>query len=153
MENWIEIISFTLPQDAYLIKGRLESEGIDIILKDELTTQVYNFYSNAIGGVKLLVKEYDFEKAHAILVESKYIKIEELKPNKFLTDFDSFSSQLLMDKTNLQCPFCKSENVTIKKQAGYVVMFSFLLLGLPIPIFKKRYHCFDCDKDWKSMNK
>jgi hypothetical protein len=152
MENWIEIISFTLPQDAYLIKGRLESEGIDIILKDELTTQVYNFYSNAIGGVKLLVKECDFEKAHAILVESKYIKIEELKPNKFLTDFDRYS-QRLMDKTNLQCPFCKSENVTIKKQAGYVVMFSFLLLGFPIPIFKKRYHCFDCDKNWKSMNK
>lgn len=94
MENWIEIISFTLPQDAYLVKGRLESEGIEIILKDELTAQVNNFYSNAIGGVKLLVKECDFEKAHTILVESKYIKVEEKKPNKFLKNFDKLSSKL-----------------------------------------------------------
>ena len=94
MENWIEIISFNLPQDAYLVKGRLESEGIEIILKDELTAQVNNFYSNAIGGVKLLVKECDFEKAHTILVESKYIKVEEKKPNKFLKNFDKLSSKL-----------------------------------------------------------
>lgn len=103
MENWIEIISFTLPQDAYLVKGRLESEGIDIILKDELTAQVYNFYSNAIGGVKLLVKESDYEKAHEILVESKYIKVEEYKPNKFFVNFDKFSVKLpLIRKLRLE---------------------------------------------------
>jgi len=94
MENLIEIISFTLPQDAYLVKGRLESEGIEIILKDELTAQVNNFYSNAIGGVKLLVKECDYEKAYTLLVESKYIKVEEKKPNKFLKNFDKLSSKL-----------------------------------------------------------
>lgn len=58
-----------------------------------------------------------------------------------------------MENHEIICPFCKSDNVSTKKQAGYVVMFSFLLLGLPIPIFKKNYHCFDCDKDWKIMNK
>jgi len=94
MENWIEIISFTLPQDAYFVKGRLESDGIEIILKDELTAQVNNFYSNAIGGVKMLVKESDYEKAYAILVESKYIKVEENKPNKFVANFDKFSAML-----------------------------------------------------------
>lgn len=103
MENWIEIISFTLPQDAYLVKGRLESEGIEIILKDELTAQVNNFYSNAIGGVKLLVKECDYEKAYTILVESKYIKVEEKKANKFLSNFDRFSAKLpLIGKSLLE---------------------------------------------------
>lgn len=94
MENWIEIISFTLPQDAYLVKGRLESEGIDITLKDELTTQVYNFYSNAIGGVKLLVQEKDYDRAYKILVENKYIQVEEKKINKFLKNFDRLTSNL-----------------------------------------------------------
>ncbi|MEA4982255.1 MAG: DUF2007 domain-containing protein [Paludibacter sp.] len=106
MENWIEIISFTLPQDAYLVKGRLESEGIEIILKDELTVQVYNFYSNAIGGVKLLVKECDYDKAYTILVESKYIKVEEKKEkkaNKFMSNFDRFSAKLpLIGKSLLE---------------------------------------------------
>ena len=92
MDNWIELISFTLPQDAYLVKGRLESEGIETFLKDELTTQVYNFYSNAIGGVKLLVREPDYQRAYDILVESKYIVSEEKKPNKTLQKLDKFTS-------------------------------------------------------------
>lgn len=50
---------------------------------------------------------------------------------------------------NLICPFCSSDNVVKKKQTGYVVMFSILLLGLPLPFFKKSYYCYDCGKEWK----
>lgn len=55
-----------------------------------------------------------------------------------------------MSKVNNEiiCPFCQSENVSPKKQAGYVVMLSLLLFALPLPIFKKKFHCFDCDKEW-----
>jgi hypothetical protein len=56
-----------------------------------------------------------------------------------------------MTKKNdiLICKFCGSDSVIKKKQAGYVVMLSFLLLGLPIPFFKKTFYCFDCEKEWK----
>lgn len=94
MNNWIIIITFTYPHEAYLVKGRLESEGIEVMLKDELTTQVNNFYSNAIGGVKLLVQDSDYERAYKILVESGYIKEQITKPNKFLVGFDRISSKL-----------------------------------------------------------
>lgn len=57
--------------------------------------------------------------------------------------------KLTMKETNVICPYCQSDNVAAKRQAGYAVMLSFLLLGLPLPWFKKMYHCFDCDKDWK----
>ena len=43
-------------------------------IKDELTIQTYNFYSNAIGGVKLQVTENDYERAYKILKELGYIK-------------------------------------------------------------------------------
>ena len=46
------------------------------------------------------------------------------------------------------CPYCKSDNVSLKKKPGYAVMLSLLLFGLPLPIFKKCYHCFDCEKEW-----
>jgi len=49
----------------------------------------------------------------------------------------------------LICKFCGSDNVIKKKQSGYVVMLSILLLGLPLPFFKKTYYCFDCDNEWK----
>ncbi len=68
--NWITIISFTFPHEAYVIAAKLESEGIDVNIKDELTVQVYNFLSNAIGGVKLQVQEKDLQKAEKIISEA-----------------------------------------------------------------------------------
>jgi len=103
MNNWVNIITFTYPHEAYIIRGRLESEGIEVMLNDELTTQVCNFYSNAIGGVKLLVQDFDYDKAYKILVESGYIKEHKSKPNKFLTHFDRFSSKMpFIEKSSLE---------------------------------------------------
>lgn len=73
MDNWVTIISFTYPHEAHMAKAKLESEGIETMIQDELTAQVNNFYSNAIGGVKLLVKENVAELAIRILEESKII--------------------------------------------------------------------------------
>ena len=56
-----------------------------------------------------------------------------------------------MSKNNneLICKYCGSDNVVKKKQAGYATLLSILLLGLPLPLFKKSYYCFDCEKEWK----
>lgn len=94
MENWSEIIAFTYPHEAHLAKSKLESEGIEVILKDELTTQVNNFYSNAIGGVKLLVKNENLDLAKKILTEGDFLHTTEQKPGAFLSWFNSFSSKL-----------------------------------------------------------
>ncbi|MCB0807259.1 MAG: DUF2007 domain-containing protein [Bacteroidales bacterium] len=86
MENWIQLISFTFPHEAHLAKAKLESEGIETILRDELTTQVHNFYSNAIGGVKLLVKESDFNQAYTILKDSRIIITDENRKDEHLQE-------------------------------------------------------------------
>lgn len=94
MSNWVELISFSNPQEAHLAKAKLESEGIDVILKDELTTQL-NFYSSiAIGGVKLLIEVSDYEKAYAIFVESGYIKQKSYKQNKYRDYFNHLTSKI-----------------------------------------------------------
>jgi hypothetical protein len=73
LENWITIRTFNLPTDAVVIRARLEAEGIECFLKNELTVQVNPFYSNAVGGVQLQVKESDFVNAVAILREGGYL--------------------------------------------------------------------------------
>lgn len=73
MDTFITVKTFTLPQQAYIIKGRLESEGIRCFLQDELTVQTMNFYSNTIGGVKLQVREEDLSDAVMILEEEGYL--------------------------------------------------------------------------------
>ena len=69
MDDLITIATFNLPHELGIIRARLESEGIECFVRDELTIQTDNFYSNAIGGVKLQVRISDFEKANAILEE------------------------------------------------------------------------------------
>ncbi len=73
MEPWIIIHTTTYPQDIYLPQSLLESEGIPTILRDELTAQVHNFYSTAIGGVKLLVRQSDAPRALEILADGGFI--------------------------------------------------------------------------------
>ena len=60
--EFITIHIFQLPTEAHIAKALLESQGIDVFLKDEHTVQSHNFLSNAIGGVKLQVKEIDVDK-------------------------------------------------------------------------------------------
>lgn len=74
MNDWIIISTFTYPHEAHFAKAKLESEGIEVMLKDELTTQVNNFYSGAIGGVKLEVRNEDVKDAIKLLIEMGIIK-------------------------------------------------------------------------------
>ena len=84
MDTLTTVLSFTYPHEAHLAKGKLESEGIEVFLKDELTTQVNNFYSHAIGGVKLQVRSDQIDTAHRLLVQSGYIQEQTHQPNKLL---------------------------------------------------------------------
>lgn len=92
--NWITVHAFTYPHEAHLAKVKLESEGIEVFLKDELTAQVNNFYSGAIGGVKLQVKAGQEEIAKEILKEMHVIEEMEHKVSPFLIYLDTFTRKL-----------------------------------------------------------
>jgi len=89
MNNWKIILTFTYPYEAHIVKSKLESEDIPTQTRDELTVR-----SNAIGGVKLLVKEDDYDKALKILIELRQISEPKLTENKLLIRFDKISSKL-----------------------------------------------------------
>ena len=79
MKEFITILTFTFPHEMEIVRGRLESEGIECNVLDEFTVQVHNFYSQAIGGIKLQVKKDDLPKALEVLKASGY-PVEE-QPN------------------------------------------------------------------------
>ncbi|MFV8374375.1 DUF2007 domain-containing protein [Flavobacterium sp. LB1P71] len=59
--------------EAIVFKGKLESEGIEVFMRDNNTVDTNPLYSNAIGGVKLFVSGEDFIKAKEIIsLVSKY---------------------------------------------------------------------------------
>jgi len=72
-EKIITIHNFNYANEAMIVRGRLESEGIPCFIQNELISQVAPFYSNAFGGVKLQVNESDVPQALEILKEAGYI--------------------------------------------------------------------------------
>ncbi len=52
----------------------------------------------------------------------------------------------------LNCPYCNTNNVVLKKNAGYVIILSILLFGMPVPFYKKTYFCFECRREWKNIS-
>jgi predicted RNA-binding Zn-ribbon protein involved in translation (DUF1610 family) len=137
-EQFKTVLTFTYPSEMVVVRGRLEADGIECFVQDELTIQVNPFYSNAIGGVKLQVKESDYESAVEILRQRGYM------------DNDNQTTKMMKSDVQIMtCPSCGSAEVVKCKTAGYVFVFSFLLLGFPIPFLKKTYHCFECGIEFK----
>ena len=150
-EKFITVSTFTFASEVAVIRSKLESEGITCFVQDELTVQVTPFYSNAIGGVKLQVRESDLYKAIEILKEAGYIKDEHQEPPRMI------NQQISMKGEKLICPICGSEEIVKSKKAGWVFLFtSFLLLpfcGIFSPFFQKTYFCFDCKQEFKQKPK
>lgn len=75
--GWVTLRRYTLPMEAHLDRGRLESEGIQAIIADEHTIQMQWLYSNALGGVRLQVDEADAERAERVLSEDRSDVVDE----------------------------------------------------------------------------
>lgn len=141
MDGWVKVISFVYPHEAHLAKAFLESSGIDVIIKDEFTVQVNNFYSNAIGGVKLFVESDKVDEALLLLQDGGYIEINKTDEKEQIEVFSKEYEKL--------CPYCQSTNIVKKSTAGYIFILSILFLGFPFPFLQRKYYCYDCSKEWK----
>ena len=53
------IATFTTPEDAHLFRAYLGDLGIEASLKDEHFIQLFCYYSNTIGGVRIVVDDAD----------------------------------------------------------------------------------------------
>lgn len=67
--NWVFLRSFVWPHEYYTLQAFLESYGIKINMRDEVTIMVDPLLSNAIGGIKMYVAEEDFVRAAELLAE------------------------------------------------------------------------------------
>ncbi len=72
--SFVTIQTYTYPNEMSIVRGLLESEGIETFVRDEIISQVNPFYANAVGGIKLQVHEEDYLRAREILVEKGFIK-------------------------------------------------------------------------------
>jgi hypothetical protein len=61
--------------EAHIIKGRLESEGVPVLLSYDSSSLVFGFTIDGLGVVKIMVPEHLAEQAKEIL-RVKYNELE-----------------------------------------------------------------------------
>jgi len=119
--------------EALLAKGSLESAGIECALADDNMVRLDWFYSNAIGGIKLLVDEDDLEAAEQLL--SQPIP-------------ENFEAESIGSYEQPKCPKCGSLDVTfqeINKPVAFVTAY----FGVPVPLKRSAWRCHSCDVEWE----
>jgi len=111
----------------------LQAAGIDCYLYDENLIRLDWLWSNLLGGVKLVVRQADFEDA------------QELLNNKSLK---KYSVEGVGDYEQERCPKCGSDDVVcdelLKRIAG-----AGLLLGVPITMTQRGWNCHACAHIWE----
>ena len=140
-EGLITIANFSHPTEADPVVAWLESEGIECFVTNEHTITMNWLYSNAIGGVGVRVKAADVERANEILqaVSTPDAVGDELTPSNSEMDQDNDTT------SEIRCPQCGSENVHYEKFSRRLVFASWILLTVPLPFFKKKWKCQECE--------
>jgi hypothetical protein len=72
MSTWstsekLSVITIARQIEAQIIKGRLESEGIPVLLSYESAGLVYGLTINGLGEVKIMVPEHLAKEARSLL--------------------------------------------------------------------------------------
>ena len=119
---------------ASIAKSILDSAGMESFLADDSVIRLDWLYSNALGGIKLLVRDEDAAAARDLL--------ETQIPEKF--DVDGVG-----EYHQPKCPNCGSLDVSFE-ELDREIAHPGLLIGIPIPAVKHGWNCHSCGHTWDS---
>lgn len=124
--DFVILQSFDNYMDAHLLLTRLESEDIECWLQDENTVTINPILTNAVGGIKLLVKKEDLSTARQIFWE--------IENNR---------------KQSVECPKCKGHNIELVSTPRKASNWFSALFNMGVD---KVNHCFDCGHEFENTN-
>ncbi|GAB6262428.1 putative signal transducing protein [Photobacterium sp. R1] len=125
----IVVARFSFPHEAHIAKASLDSAGIESYIVDEHTVNTQWLYSNAIGGVRLMVAEGHAEEAVQILN----------------SDFSqSLDNGVVTDEAKDVCPNCGSPDLSAHTKGKRPAFLVFIILGFPLFFYRHGYKCNQC---------
>jgi ribosomal protein S27AE len=129
--NMITLRSFDNYFLANISLTKLQDAGVECYLKDENTVTIDPILSNAIGGIKLVVKETDAADAKQLLqqFDQEYLK-------------------------SVKCPKCSATEITLVTKPGasnYITaIFTWLFSSYAVAA-ESIYQCGKCGYESKTM--
>jgi DNA-directed RNA polymerase subunit RPC12/RpoP len=124
---------FQYSSEAIIYQGKLESQGVEVYLRDINIVDSNPLYSNAVGGIKLFVKTEDYKKAEEILGEVNLYSVDD-------------------ENQPIKCPKCSAEQtdmVTSIKDWKSFLSFAFFIITCIAPfVIKHKYKCQNCKHEF-----
>lgn len=121
------------PLEAYIVKGRLEAEGIPAFVQHEHHIWAKWTISLAIGYVRVQVNRDDLDDSFAI--------IRRLDAGEFaLVDEEEHELS--------RCPTCNSANIVRVNWSWKLALLGAMFLSILIPYTVFRVKCIECKHSW-----
>ena len=142
-EKLVTVTWFVHLVDAQGVWLKLRSENIEAYLADDYTVLNNPLWSMALGGVKVLVKQSDAERARQILKEQAGKKPEIEIGNKTIL------------KTAHTCPRCGSADIYRETTLNYSIpgIILFYFWRHPFLFQSEGMFCFNCKNHWDHRTK
>ena len=130
--NFKQIATYDNYMLANMALGLLTENDIKCQLKDENIVTVDPLLNPAVGGIKLLVEENDFDQAVALMKEAE---------NDYLKD--------------IACPNCNNHSLTVEEKINNPTDFwsklkNQVLFG-QTSTYSKNYRCTNCSKTFAEL--
>lgn len=123
----LTVASFSTPEEAHLLRMRLEAGGVPAFVADEHIVQTQWLFSNAVGGVRVQIDEEDADAARAILEEPAPPELPGDRP---------------------VCPRCGSLETEPDTRPRRFSFLMLLVAGFPWFVPKHRWCCASCGERW-----
>ena len=94
MNKLVTVMTFSDPLEVSILRGRLEAEGIRCFVRDGMTSKMLPILSDAIGGIKLQVRERDVKRTIRILRLEGYAGPGDFSPSPLDLKLYRFLSRL-----------------------------------------------------------
>jgi|SaaInl74LU_5_DNA_1037368.scaffolds.fasta_scaffold00033_36 predicted nucleic-acid-binding Zn-ribbon protein len=133
--NFITVATFQSSIEAYILKNHLEGAGITCFIFDEHIVDMNPLYSNAVGGVKVKVRQNDSTLANELIQELNKTPYKDEKDHVVLCP-NCGSSEFYTDFNSMRNP-------------GSILAVLTSFLFAVFPIYKKRVNrCKKCDTEF-----
>lgn len=134
LPDTIVLRRYQLSQFAHLDRAKLADEGIESFIRDDDIVSLMPFLANAFGGIKLIVRSEDAEKAKAVLERNDFEALEEM-----------YGPEVEPQRV---CPRCNSAEITKRRSILSGILF-LVFFFVPLTTQTKGFRCAKCGHTWK----
>lgn len=133
-DDFVVVRAFTNVHEAHFAKSVLEAAGIEVVIADEHVISMDWFYSNAVGGVKLLVPPDRVAEARQLLTTEATIGDHER------ADLTQSGAPAATDV----CERCGGADFDSVLPGKHLAFLSWLTIGVPIGPVRRVRRCKRC---------